>query len=79
MVSYSLTQKPGIPLPNYRLKFSEARKPSDLLDVAFKYTIDLGEQNHMKSNWIASIEYNPFSADTFLNLGTKVIFNVGYC
>ena len=52
LASYKITQKPGMPLPFYHLAFNESRDISEILAVTFKYSIDLSEQNHMKSDWI---------------------------
>jgi hypothetical protein len=50
--SYTITQKKGMPLPFYHLAFNGSRDISEMLAVTFKYSIDLSEQNHMKSDWI---------------------------
>lgn len=50
LASYNITQKKGIPLPFYQLKFDE--NLDNKLTVVFKYKINLSKQNHMKSNWI---------------------------
>ncbi len=52
LISYKVSQKEGIPLPFYRLEFNEVRDTSEMLAVAFRYKINLSEQNHMKSDWI---------------------------
>jgi hypothetical protein len=52
LMSYKISQKEGIPLPFYRLEFNEAGDTSEMLAVAFRYKINLSEQNHMKSDWI---------------------------
>lgn len=50
--SYKVTQKEGMPLPFFLLEFNENRDAGEKLSVEFNYKINLGEQNHMKSNWI---------------------------
>jgi hypothetical protein len=50
--SYKITQKKGIPLPFFRLELNETADSTEMLVVEFKYTIDLSQQNHMKSDWI---------------------------
>jgi hypothetical protein len=52
LLSYGITQKKGVPLPYFHLKFNDVRNASEILTVEFKYKINLSEQNHMKSDWI---------------------------
>lgn len=50
--TYTRAMKPGHPIPFWMLKFRGDQDRSTPAVIGFSYSIDLGRQNHMRSNWI---------------------------